>query len=136
MLCRKCHLKLWGTLLCINISQKNRQRSCQLSCQLSMQGVQAGVALDYKKYRNVLRIRMPDGRRLLLRASSDTDMISWIEHLQASANISRDFDVCGMPRFLTVARSTDRLQGTIVNLSLSTGCRTLVSVCGPHTTIR
>lgn len=76
-----------------------------------MQQVDTGLALDYVKRRNVIRIRTQDGPQLLLRSTDAIDIISWVEHLQASANVSTDLDSRKMPKFITLPRRRRRPNG-------------------------
>ncbi|OZJ03366.1 hypothetical protein BZG36_02982 [Bifiguratus adelaidae] len=74
---------------------------------LSMQSAQAGLPPDYTKRPHTLRLRCPiSGTQILMRPSPCTHigMISWIEHLQASANVSAVLDERGMPWFITLRR--------------------------------
>lgn len=97
----------------------------------SMQQAEAGLASEYTKRPHVLRFHAATGEQLLIRTEEEIDMVSWIEHLQASANISQDLDRRPMPRFLTMIRP-DRQRATSATLTLASGVQTVVSVCHPR----
>jgi hypothetical protein len=73
-----------------------------------MQQADAGLALDYVKRRNVIRLRTMDGPQFLMRSTDAIEIISWVEHLQASANVSTDLDQRKMPKFITLPRRRRR----------------------------
>ncbi|KAG2227936.1 hypothetical protein INT45_011959 [Circinella minor] len=95
-----------------------------------MQRVEAGLAPEFSNKPNVLRLRAPStGDQFLMRLINTTDMVSWIEHLQAAANISLDLDYRKMPRFVTMTRPNNNQSTTTANLTLSVGNRTVVTLC-------
>ena len=124
-LCRKYYIRLWGTVLHM---YKNKDETAPLYT-LSMQRVEAGLAPEFSSKPTVLRLRAPStGDQFLMRLMNTTDMVSWIEHLQAAANISLDLDYRKMPRFVTMTRPNNQ-STTTANLTLSVGNRTVVTLC-------
>jgi hypothetical protein len=73
-----------------------------------MHQADTGLALDYVKRRNVIRLKFMDGPQFLLRSSDAIEIVSWVEHLQASANVSSDIDQRKMPKFITLPRRRRR----------------------------
>ncbi|KAJ2955691.1 hypothetical protein NQZ79_g8343 [Umbelopsis isabellina] len=67
-----------------------------------MQNAKAVPALDYVQQLNVVRLKIFDGAQFLLRTSNSYEIISWIEQLQTSINISLDLDERSMPKFHTL----------------------------------
>ncbi|VDB88766.1 unnamed protein product [Peniophora sp. CBMAI 1063] len=63
----------------------------------SLQNAESGLASDYVKRRNVIRLRM-EGEQFLIQASDVGSVVDWIEGFQAAANISLDLDERPMPR--------------------------------------
>ncbi|KAI8388910.1 uncharacterized protein BYT42DRAFT_561670 [Radiomyces spectabilis] len=120
---RKLYVELQGTLL----SMYHRQGDATPLTQHSMQNADSGLAPEYSKYPHVLRLRLQTGEQFLLRARSCIEMVSWIEHFQASNNISIDLDRRKMPRFLTLPRSTHH--SGLATVSVNVGNKTVVSVC-------
>ncbi|KAI9256421.1 hypothetical protein BDA99DRAFT_441781 [Phascolomyces articulosus] len=122
---RKFYIRLWGTVLHMF---KNKGETTPLYS-LSMQRIEAGLAPEFYHKPNVLRLRAPTtGDQFLMRLMNTTDMVSWIEHLQAAANISLDLDCRKMPRFVTMTRPNNQ-STTTANLTLSIGNRTVVTLC-------
>ncbi|KAI8149772.1 hypothetical protein BJV82DRAFT_132515 [Fennellomyces sp. T-0311] len=121
---RKFYLRLWGTVL----HMYKRKGEATPLYTLSMQSVEAGLAPEFHRKPSVLRLRAPTGDQFLMRLLNPTDMVSWIEHLQAAANISLDLDCRRMPRFVTMTRPNSQ-SGTTANLTLNMGNRTVVTVC-------
>ncbi|KAI9256823.1 hypothetical protein EDC94DRAFT_661528 [Helicostylum pulchrum] len=73
---------------------------------ISLAGAEASRALDYFRRPNALRLTTQQGPQLLLRLSSNVEMISWVEHLQAAINISLDLELRPMPKFITIPTRT------------------------------
>ncbi|PVF97434.1 hypothetical protein CPB86DRAFT_815578 [Serendipita vermifera] len=65
--------------------------------QYTLQNAESGLATDYIKRRNVIRIRM-EGEQFLLQMPTVEDVVDWIEGFQAAANIAPDLDTRPMPR--------------------------------------
>lgn len=65
--------------------------------QYSLQGAESGLATDYLKRRNVIRVRL-DGAQFLMQLPSVEDVVEWIEGLQAATNIALDLDERPMPK--------------------------------------
>ncbi|KAH8113768.1 hypothetical protein DFH11DRAFT_1509966 [Phellopilus nigrolimitatus] len=63
----------------------------------SLQHAESGLASDYTKRRNVVRVRM-EGEQFLLQCTDVAGVVEWIEGLQAAANIALDLDERAMPR--------------------------------------
>ncbi|KAL0094498.1 hypothetical protein F4703DRAFT_1727425 [Phycomyces blakesleeanus] len=104
---KKLYLVLWGTT--IHAYKIEPYEGMKPVWSYSMQLAEAGSAPDYLKYRNVFRLRVSNGPQMLIRSSLEEEQVLWIEHLQASANVSPDLDVRPMPRFITL--TTRRRRG-------------------------
>ncbi|KAG6916951.1 hypothetical protein DXG01_004500 [Tephrocybe rancida] len=63
----------------------------------TMQNAESGLGNDYIKRKHVIRVRA-EGEQFLLQASDVADVVSWIEVLQASANVALDLDERLMPK--------------------------------------
>lgn len=78
---------------------------------LSMLKANCGIAPDYTKHDNVLRLRLGTTKeQFLIRPCNLPETISWFEHLQSSINISTDIDKRRMPRILTLSRGNRQRQ--------------------------
>ncbi|KAG0017623.1 hypothetical protein BGZ82_000712, partial [Podila clonocystis] len=71
---------------------------------ISLQMARCEIAADYKQRSNVIRIRACD-RTILLECKDRIDTLTWLEHLQAAANIATSLEDRCMPRFYTLPRS-------------------------------
>ncbi|KAF8951568.1 hypothetical protein BGZ52_010944, partial [Haplosporangium bisporale] len=71
---------------------------------VSLQMARCDLAADYKQRSNVIRIRACD-RTILLECKDRIDTLTWLEHLQAAANIATSLEDRSMPRFYTLSRS-------------------------------
>lgn len=63
----------------------------------TLQHAESGLGNDYFKRKNVIRVRM-EGEQFLLQAKDISEVVEWIEGLQAAANIALDLDERPMPR--------------------------------------
>ncbi|KAI9322760.1 hypothetical protein BX666DRAFT_2023205 [Dichotomocladium elegans] len=128
---RKRYVKLWGTLLYFYSSKRDATDPSRHPLRtLSMQCVEAGLAPEYNRKLRVLRLRVPGGEQLLLKLATPKEMISWVEHLQAAANISVDLDHRKMPRFATMVRPNNNNPfGRTFNVELGAHQRTVITVC-------
>ncbi|CCL98217.1 uncharacterized protein FIBRA_00211 [Fibroporia radiculosa] len=63
----------------------------------TLQHAESGLASDYLKRKNVIRVRV-EGEQFLLQAQDVASVIEWIEGIQAATNISLDLDERPMPR--------------------------------------
>ncbi|KIP07297.1 hypothetical protein PHLGIDRAFT_71315 [Phlebiopsis gigantea 11061_1 CR5-6] len=63
----------------------------------SLQSAESGLASDYIKRKNVIRVRM-EGEQFLLQARDVPAVIEWIEGIQAATNIALDLDERPMPK--------------------------------------
>ncbi|KAI8979776.1 hypothetical protein BDF20DRAFT_913286 [Mycotypha africana] len=99
---RKVYFELRGTVLEVRKKEKTNHSLCTIS----MLKAYCGVAVDYYKKDNVLRLRLdPTKEQYLIQPIGDIfDIISWCEHLQAAANISADLDCRRMPKLFTLSR--------------------------------
>ncbi|ORZ12341.1 hypothetical protein BCR42DRAFT_493710 [Absidia repens] len=106
---RKLYIMLWGTNIRAykTIPMTELEEKKPIWC-YSMQDAEAGQPSDYCKYRHVIRLRLHQGSQLLIRAKDERDQMEWIEHLQASANVSLDLDERKMPHFITSSRRRRR----------------------------
>ncbi|KAI0697483.1 hypothetical protein C8T65DRAFT_582582 [Cerioporus squamosus] len=65
--------------------------------QYSLQNAESGLASDYTKRKNVIRVRM-EGEQFLLQAKNVAAVIDWIEGIQMGTNVALDLDERPMPR--------------------------------------
>ncbi|PCH35398.1 hypothetical protein WOLCODRAFT_139886 [Wolfiporia cocos MD-104 SS10] len=63
----------------------------------TLQHAESGLASDYTKRKNVIRVRM-EGEQFLLQAQDVASVIDWIEGIQAATNIALDLDERPMPK--------------------------------------
>ncbi|KZT71911.1 hypothetical protein DAEQUDRAFT_665292 [Daedalea quercina L-15889] len=63
----------------------------------TLQHAESGLASDYGKRKNVIRVRM-EGEQFLLQAPDVAAVIDWIEGIQAATNIALDLDERPMPK--------------------------------------
>ena len=63
----------------------------------SLQRAESGLASDYLKRKNVVRVRM-EGEQFLLQCVDVQTVVEWIEGLQAATNIALDLDERPMPK--------------------------------------
>ncbi|OCB86648.1 hypothetical protein A7U60_g6329 [Sanghuangporus baumii] len=68
-----------------------------LLCVYSLQRAESGLASDYTKRKNVVRVRM-EGEQFLLQCKDVASVVEWIEALQAATNIALDLDERPMPK--------------------------------------
>ncbi|KAF9106505.1 hypothetical protein BGX29_009317 [Mortierella sp. GBA35] len=71
---------------------------------ISLQLAKCEIATDYKQRPNVIRIRACD-RTVLLECKDRIDALTWLEHLQAAANIATSLEDRSMPKFYTLPRA-------------------------------
>ncbi|KAF9942017.1 hypothetical protein BGZ67_003303 [Mortierella alpina] len=71
---------------------------------ISLQLAKCEIAADYKQRPNVIRIQACD-RTVLLECKDRIDALTWLEHLQAAANISTSLEDRSMPKFYTLPRA-------------------------------
>ncbi|KAI8336819.1 hypothetical protein BC941DRAFT_428174 [Chlamydoabsidia padenii] len=106
---RKMYIVLWGTTIRAykTVPMTDLEEKKPVWC-YSMQDAQAGQASDYCKRRHVIRLRIHQGPQFLIRTKGEEDQLVWIEHLQASVNVSLDLDERRMPQFITSSRRRRR----------------------------
>ncbi|KAG2187034.1 hypothetical protein INT44_003262, partial [Umbelopsis vinacea] len=114
---RKLYLRLWGTSLALYNSEPIDLQRTPKICTFSMHQADTGLALDYVKRRNVIRLKFMDGPQFLLRSADAIEIVSWVEHLQASSNVSTDIDQRKMPKFITLPRRRRRQNDNTVTNS-------------------
>lgn len=73
----------------------------------SLHRAESGLAADYTKRQNVVRVRL-DGEQFLIQCLNRRHVVQWIEALQASANVTFDLDERPMPKFITLPRRRRR----------------------------
>ncbi|KAG8925581.1 hypothetical protein FRC01_009969 [Tulasnella sp. 417] len=71
--------------------------------QYSLQGSETGLASDYHKRKNVIRVRS-EGEQFLIQADNVFMAIDWIETFQAGANVALDLDERPMPKVPALPR--------------------------------
>ncbi|KAG8839116.1 hypothetical protein FRB91_007182 [Serendipita sp. 411] len=65
--------------------------------QYTLQNAESGLATDYVKRRNVIRVRL-EGEQFLMQLAGVEEVVSWIEGFQAASNVALDLDERPMPR--------------------------------------
>ncbi|KAJ9107269.1 hypothetical protein QFC21_000716 [Naganishia friedmannii] len=75
--------------------------------QYTLQHAESGLAADYVKKKNVVRVRV-EGEQFLLQTESAKDVVDWIEALQAASNVALDLDERPMPKIITLPRRRRR----------------------------
>nr|XP_018263855.1 uncharacterized protein I303_03729 [Kwoniella dejecticola CBS 10117]OBR86013.1 hypothetical protein I303_03729 [Kwoniella dejecticola CBS 10117] len=75
--------------------------------QYSLQNAESGLAADYHKRKNVVRVRV-NGEQFLLQTADNREVVAWIEAFQAATNVSLDLDVRPMPKIITLPRRRRR----------------------------
>ncbi|KAG0224882.1 hypothetical protein BGW42_004812 [Actinomortierella wolfii] len=70
---------------------------------ISLQLARCELATDYKQRQHVIRIRSTD-RTMLMECKDRVDALTWLEHLQAAANIATPLEERCMPKFYTLSR--------------------------------
>ncbi|GHJ85938.1 hypothetical protein NliqN6_2340 [Naganishia liquefaciens] len=75
--------------------------------QYTLQNAESGLAADYVKKRNVVRVRV-EGEQFLLQTDSAKDVVDWIEAFQAATNVALDLDSRPMPKIITLPRRRRR----------------------------
>lgn len=86
----------------------------------TLQNAESGLAADYLKRKNVVRVRA-EGEQFLLQAKDDRGVIDLIEALQAATNVSLDLDVRALPKFITLPRRRRRRRQTARGADPSSG---------------
>ncbi|KAG0348871.1 hypothetical protein BG004_003915 [Podila humilis] len=89
---------------------------------ISLQMARCEIAADYKQRSNVIRIRACD-RTILLECKDRIDTLTWIEHLQAAANIATSLEDRNMPKFHTLPRSQPSRPSTTTTRRRSSSSR-------------
>ncbi|KAG8963710.1 hypothetical protein FRC05_004544 [Tulasnella sp. 425] len=75
--------------------------------QYTLQGAETGLASDYHKRKNVIRVRA-EGEQFLIQADNVFMAIDWIETFQAGANVAADLDERQMPKVPALPRRRRR----------------------------
>lgn len=75
--------------------------------QYTMQNAESGLAADYIKKKNVVRVRA-EGEQFLLQTDGAKDVVDWIEAFQAATNVSLELDTRPMPKIITLPRRRRR----------------------------
>ncbi|RXK34821.1 hypothetical protein M231_07922 [Tremella mesenterica] len=73
----------------------------------TLQNAESGLAADYVKRKNVVRVRA-EGQQFLLQTDNARDVVDWIEAFQAATNVSLDLDQRPMPKIITLPRRRRR----------------------------
>ncbi|KAJ3525191.1 hypothetical protein NM688_g8441 [Phlebia brevispora] len=84
-----------STTSCCYLDQEPDQKD--LVRAYTLQHAESGLASDYTKRKNVIRVRM-EGEQFLLQAKDVPAVIEWIEGIQAATNIALDLDERPMPK--------------------------------------
>ncbi|ORY33798.1 hypothetical protein BCR39DRAFT_557023 [Naematelia encephala] len=75
--------------------------------QYTMQHAESGLAADYVKRKNVVRVRA-EGEQFLLQTENAREVVDWIEAFQAATNVALDLDDRPMPKIITLPRRRRR----------------------------
>ncbi|WVF72120.1 hypothetical protein IAT40_006932 [Kwoniella sp. CBS 6097] len=75
--------------------------------QYTLQGAESGLAADYHKKKNVVRVRVK-GEQFLIQTGDAREVVNWIEAFQAATNVSLDLDERPMPKIITLPRRRRR----------------------------
>lgn len=96
----------------INAPTNNIRYAPTLLRSYSLQNAESGLAADYVKRRNVIRVRLLSDKgvkeQFLIQAYDQSTVIDWIEALQAATNVSLDLDSRPMPKLTTLPRRRRR----------------------------
>ncbi|TIC06384.1 hypothetical protein E3Q08_01298 [Wallemia mellicola] len=96
----------------INAPPNNIRYAPTLLRSYSLQNAESGLAADYVKRRNVIRVRLLSDKgvkeQFLIQAYDQSSVIDWIEALQAATNVSLDLDSRPMPKLTTLPRRRRR----------------------------
>jgi hypothetical protein len=76
--------------------------SNQLVKAYSLQNAESGLAADYVKKKNVVRVRL-QGEQFLMETGSPKEVVDWIEAFQAATNVALDLDERPMPKIMYVS---------------------------------
>ncbi|KAG8902001.1 hypothetical protein FRB99_004966 [Tulasnella sp. 403] len=77
--------------------------------QYSLQNAETGLASDYHKRKNVIRVRA-DGEQFLIQVDNVLMAVDWIETFQAGANVALDLDERPMPKVPAFPRRNTNAQ--------------------------
>ncbi|CAG8608770.1 5100_t:CDS:2 [Funneliformis caledonium] len=113
------YIYLWGTLLRVYKSEPIDFNVINPVREFSMLNAQIGLASDYLKKRNVIRIRVSTGHQFIFQTQSRDECVSWIEVLQSSVNISSTLDEREMPMFITLPTRRRRVNASMITTSSS-----------------
>ncbi|RDD43106.1 Spectrin beta chain, non-erythrocytic 1 [Trichoplax sp. H2] len=97
----KYFVVLKGTNLIFYKDRKQFQNKSNAP-EISITGCQCGMAIDYKKKKNVFRFKAPDGNGYLLQAGSNDEMNKWLDYIKGDTPSGgygdEDREVTGSPR--------------------------------------
>ncbi|KAJ8654144.1 hypothetical protein O0I10_010220 [Lichtheimia ornata] len=96
---RNLYVVVWGTSIRAYKKQPTNPETERPVWSFSMQHAEAGMATDYRKYPDVVRVRIRHGPQFLIRCSTYMSAVLWIDAIQASANVCEDLDTRCMPEF-------------------------------------
>jgi len=106
---KRMYLYLWGTLIRVYKSEPVDINRVAPIHEYSMLNVQIGLAKDYAKRNNVIRVRISTGSQFLIQLHDHKECVEWIEKLQSSVNISTTIDEREMPMFITLPMRRRRI---------------------------
>ncbi|KAL6451670.1 hypothetical protein SBY92_002976 [Candida maltosa Xu316] len=89
------------------LTNNNRKKVKTLSGSYSLQNAKIGLATDYKKRPNVLRLRIED-EQLLLNFSTIQEVINWNLSINVGKDVAIDITDRELPRYRTVPRRRRR----------------------------
>lgn len=73
----------------------------------TLQNSESGLAADYMKRKNVVRVRA-EGEQFLVQTENAREVVDWIEAFQAAGNVALDLDDRPMPKIITLPRRRRR----------------------------
>lgn len=105
------------------VRYKSSKKGARLIRSYSLQHAQLGLAADYLKKPNVLRIRV-ESEQILLHFGSTKELVEWHFALSMGRDISLDLEDRHIPRYRTVPRRRNRntpiLESTLAFIASST----------------
>ncbi|CAO3613882.1 unnamed protein product [Cunninghamella echinulata] len=123
---KKCKVHLHGTLLDFMASHNDK-----IMKRFSLQETEVGWAVDLGQKNALVRIYFNrTGEQYLMRLKKLSDMVKWIDSIQAAINISMDLDKQKMPHFITLARTRYRQHVNMTTIVVD-GIKLAIQTC-PH----
>lgn len=98
----------------------------------SLQEAEVGWAVDLGQKNATIRIYFNHtGEQYLIRLKKLSEMVKWIDSIQAAINISVDLDHQKMPHFITLARTRYRQHINMTTIVID-GIKLAIQTCPHH----